>query len=319
MTPSSYQHIELNQWLQPRLNPETYTLFTESISLLAEHYGSTDSLAGMLSLLLNDSEGGKEEADQVNYIKEQLMSYLDHAIRAYGVILTEDYEPNDHRFMNQLLSAILHMDTYDDVQEMDDILNLGNPNSERFAELVVLVEPDLTVEDVLLKVDDVLSDFFTKLSFILEPKLNLLAIKRSEVEAERTELVKHLTIAFNQQVLPYVREAQLDIKLFKPLVSYFLTLIDDEVDAEEVVQRTVEQYNRIIEQTEYPALNRNVRFHYSALVSWMLNYLNPALQVELNHNTLGMRFGSLWFKGNTHEIYSFVQNGKVMMEAYRNG
>lgn len=315
MSDQHYQHPEFNEWLSPKVNPETYALFTESVSLLAQHAGTTDSLSAMLTLLVSKNEQGVDENDQVNYIKEQLMGYLVSAIQLYGVVINLDYEPTDHLFLNQLLSAIMSIQYYQDPMEIQDIIDLGNPNQEKFAEIVNLIEPDLYIDTTLMKVREVLTDFFTNLTIVLEPEINLIKLKQTDEEKAKAHAIKDLMYSFNKHVSPYLREIEPTSTFIAQQAKELYSLLEGDSETIDIVGLYIDTFTKSLS----PRAQYHLDAYLAALIPWVILAIKEKYDIDITPNQIATQYGPIWFKGDAFKTLSFTQLTKQRLGEYQHG
>lgn len=313
-----YQHHEFNAWLQPRVSEETYQLLTNTINLLVEHQNTTDIISGMLTLLLNDSEG-KDDYDQIVYIREQLLHYSIYALREYGVMpSTADLSLDDQPYLNQCLSALLLILDYEDPTAIMELLDLGNPPIEKLGEVLNLIDPELHVETFMQKTDEVLHSTLERIRALLIPAIR----ERELAEAEVGESTAQQTRAMYNKLLEVLDKLH-GVK-FTP--TYANALVDDMLTAMSYVETPTpyDYATKIINRIErtndgsvvvLPHLKPATYATLAAFSAYMLSE-NPPADLP---NTLATAYGGAWFNNALNSSMQFVQLYKTALAEFSRG
>lgn len=313
-----YQHPEFNAWLHPRVSEETYQLLTQAINLLVEHQNTTDTISGMLTLLLNDSEG-KDDYDQIIYIREQILHYTIYALREYGVMpSTADLSLDDQPYLNQCLSALLLVLDYEDPVAIMELLDLGNPPIEKLGEILNLIDPELPVETFMQKTDEVLHGTLERIRLLITPAIR----ERELAEAEVTEstAVKYRAM-YNK-----LRDVMKSLNGAAITTPYGRTLTEDMFNAMSYIESptpyeyAVKIITRIERTTDgsivvYPHMKPATYAVLTAFSAYMLSE-NPPVDLA---NQLATAYGGSWFNNALNSTMQFTQLYKTALAEFSRG
>lgn len=146
----------LDDYLSTATTPEIKAIIVEANEVFDRlSYEGCDTRYDEIVMMADIMEMGEPVSQIMQYTKEQ----MEHLLKLHGIHLADDL---DLPMMTKLMDGILDLIGYENVDELNATITVGDSPEETFAELLTLTT-DLSVEEVLISVEEVNPFFISQL------------------------------------------------------------------------------------------------------------------------------------------------------------